>query len=91
LIGLPAYARHKSKQKRGSGFSYIGEVIDDTENMLITKKATQTKKYIKKEYIFRFKLPTKTNGTHDLLELDGTKIVGRPENRLRNLKRKRRF
>lgn len=89
LIGLSADA--KAKQKRHSDFSHIGVVIDDTENMLITKKGTHTKKYVKKDYIFRFQLPTKNNGTHDLLEVDGSKIVGRPENRLRNLKRKRRF
>ena len=89
LIGFPAYA--KLKRKRHSDFSHIGVVIDDTENMLITKKGTHTKKYVKKDYIFRFELPTKNNRTRDLLEVDGSKIVGRPENRLRNLKRKRRF
>lgn len=89
LIGFPAFA--KLKQTRHSDFSYIGVVIDDTENMLITKKRTSKKKYVKKDYIFRFQLPTKKKGTHDLLEVDGLKIVGCPENRLRNLKRKRRF
>jgi RNase P/RNase MRP subunit p29 len=91
LIGLETFAKAKSKKKKVSSFSYIGNVIDDTENMLITKNDTTIKKYIKKEYMFRFQLPTKNNGTHDLLEVDGSKIVGSPENRLRKLKRKKRF
>ncbi|TFF99805.1 MAG: hypothetical protein EU541_03950 [Promethearchaeota archaeon] len=88
LIGLRAYAQHKSKRK---GFSYIGIIINDTENMLITKHENTIKKYIKKEYIFRFHLPINEKRTHDLLEVDGSKLVGRPENRLRHLKKKRRF
>jgi len=91
LIGLKAFAKHKSKKYHSAKFFSIGVVIDDTENMLITEYETTIKKYIKKEYIFRFQLPTKNDGTYDLLEVDGSKIVGSPENRLRKLKRKKRF
>lgn len=91
LIGFKALAKHKSKQNCRASFSTIGVVIDDTENMLITKHETTIKKYIKKEYIFRVQLPTKHDGTCDFVEIDGSKIVGSPENRLRKLKRKKRF
>jgi RNase P/RNase MRP subunit p29 len=82
LIGFNIYAKLKSKTDN-SEFTYIGIVIDESSNMLIIENAKKIKKYIKKDYIFRFKL----NG--DLLEVDGSKIVGIPENRLRSLKKKK--
>ncbi|TXT65941.1 MAG: Ribonuclease P protein component 1 [Promethearchaeota archaeon] len=90
LIGLDAYAKPKSHPR--AEFSYLGSVIDDTENMLITENYNDRKKYIKKKYIFRILIP---NQSQDMkkrwLEFDGEKIVGRPENRLRSLKKKRRL
>ncbi|GAG75704.1 unnamed protein product, partial [marine sediment metagenome] len=50
---------------------------------LISEKNNEIKKYIKKDYIFRFALD---NG---MLEVNGSKIVGIPENRLRSLKKKK--
>ena len=82
LIGFEVKARLKSKSK-DTEFSDVGVVIDDTQNMLITEKNNVRKKFIKKDYDFRFKL---NNGT---LEVNGTKILGNPENRLRNLKKKK--
>jgi RNase P/RNase MRP subunit p29 len=82
LIGFEVKARLKSKSK-DTDFLDIGVVIDDTQNMLITEKNNVRKKFIKKDYEFRFKL---NNGT---LEVNGTKILGIPENRLRNLKKKK--
>ena len=84
LIGFHIYAKLKSKLGISS-FSYIGVVIDETYNMLITEKENEVKKYIKKDYIFRIKL------NEDLLEVDGSKIIGIPENRLRRLKKKKRM
>lgn len=84
LIGFHTYAKLKSKAE-SSDFNYLGIIIDETNNMLIIEKTNQIKKYIKKDYIFRFKL------NEDLLEVDGTKIVGIPENRLRSLKKKKRM
>jgi len=60
-----------------------GVVIDDTQNMLISEKNNEIKKYIKKDYIFRFTLDD------GMLEVNGSKIVGIPENRLRSLKKKK--
>ena len=82
LIGFHAYAKLKSK-RINIGFFDIGEIIDETNNILITIKSDIIKKYIKKDYMFRIKLED------SLLELDGSKIVGLPENRLRSLKKKK--
>ena len=91
LIGIQVYARLKSKRNIGK-FSYIGEVIDETRNMLITEKEKKVKKYIKKDYVFRFKITDFKNSEEDnYLEVQGNKVVGLPVNRLRSLKKKRRW
>ncbi len=82
LIGFKVEARLKSKPVNAK-FLDAGVVIDDTRNMLISEKKNIVKKYIKNDYIFRFKL---NDGT---LEVNGSKIVGIPENRLRSLKKKK--
>ena len=84
LIGL--HARVRRKDREGKEFKDAGEVVDETRNMLLTNKRGKKKKYIKKDHVFRFKLDDDR-----LLEVDGTKIVGRPEDRLRSLKKKRYF
>ena len=91
LIGIQAYARLNSK-KNSQNFPYIGNIIDETRNMLITEREGKVKKYIKKDYIFRFKITNLRNDEEDyLLEAPGIKIVGLPVNRLRSLKKKRWF
>ncbi|MFX1315327.1 MAG: ribonuclease P protein subunit [Promethearchaeota archaeon] len=82
LIGLCVDLKPKSKPN-DSDFSDGGVVIDDTKNMLITQKNNVIKKYIKKDHIFRFKLEG------SILEVNGSKIVGIPINRLRSLKKKK--
>ncbi|MFX1574023.1 MAG: ribonuclease P protein subunit [Promethearchaeota archaeon] len=89
LIGIHAFAKIKSKST-DTKFSDIGIIIDDTKNMLITEKGNKIKKYIKKNYLFRFKIPKFDNEDNDYyLEVLGNKIVGHPLNRLRSLKKKR--
>jgi RNase P/RNase MRP subunit p29 len=89
LIGMNTFAQSISKEKK---FLDIGVVIDETRNMLITEKDNKIKKYIKKEFIFRFNLPDyKKDGIDYYLEVQGKKIVGFPMNRLRSLKKKRRL
>jgi RNase P/RNase MRP subunit p29 len=91
LIGIQAYARLKSK-KNNEEFKYIGIVIDETKNMLITDREDKIKRYIKKDYIFRFKIPNFENKEDDYcLEVQGNKIIGLPVNRLRSLKKRRWF
>jgi len=82
LIGFKVYAKLKTK-KTDTDFLDIGSVIDDTQNILITEKNYEIKKYIKKDYTFRFILD------EGMLEVDGNKIIGIPENRLRSLKKKK--
>ncbi|HUW91471.1 MAG TPA: ribonuclease P protein subunit [Candidatus Nanopelagicaceae bacterium] len=82
LIGFRVQAKLKSKPT-DSKFMDVGVVIDDTQNILISEKNNEIKKYIKKDYIFRFTLD---NG---MLEVNGSKIIGIPENRLRSLKKKK--
>ncbi|MBA7532071.1 hypothetical protein ES705_24297 [subsurface metagenome] len=91
LIGIKAYAKLKSK-KIDTAFLDIGVVIDDTRNMFITEKENKVKKYIKKDYVFRFKLTNyKNDGEDYFLEVQGSEVVGLPVNRLRSLKKKRWF
>ena len=82
LIGFQAYLKPKFKSKE-SEFQNKGIIIDETRNLVIIQNKNQIKKYIKKDFIFRFTINT------GLLEVDGSKIVGKPENRLRSLKKKK--
>jgi RNase P/RNase MRP subunit p29 len=82
LIGFEVFLKLKSKIKE-SDYLINGIIIDETKNLVIIQNNNQIKKYIKKDYIFRFKID------NDLLEIDGSKIVGKPENRLRSLKKKK--
>jgi RNase P/RNase MRP subunit p29 len=93
LIGFEAYMKSKSRKKESQSFKYMGVIINDTENLLYIKTQNQEiKKFIKKNYIFRIKIPKQNQDTKPhMLEFDGSKIVGRPENRLRHLKKKKRF
>jgi RNase P/RNase MRP subunit p29 len=89
LIGIKAYAKLESKKDKAE-FSDIGVIIDDTKNMLITQKENKVKKYIKKNYVFRFNLPNYSESNEEnYIEVRGEDIVGFPVNRLRSLKKKR--
>jgi RNase P/RNase MRP subunit p29 len=82
LIGFEVEIKLKSKSNN-SKFIDAGVVIDDTQNMLVSDKNNIRKKYIKKDHIFRFKL------NDGMLEVNGSKLIGIPENRLRSLKKKK--
>lgn len=91
LIGLKVQAQKKNNPRQD--FNDLGEVSDETYNLLITstgidiKTNQQTfKKYIKKNYIFRFELPTENEIL--IVEVDGNKILKRPENRIKLLRKK---
>ena len=91
LIGINAYSKPLSKFEK-KAFSNIGFIINETKNMLITEKDNKIKKYIKKDHIFRFEIPNYKNDFNDYyLEVIGNKIVGLPVNRLKSLKKRRRF
>jgi len=82
LIGFKVKIKLKSKKKLLE-FKDIGIIIDETKNLIITEKDNQIKKYIKKDHVFRLMLD------EEVLEIDGSKLIGTPENRLRSLKKKR--
>ncbi len=82
LIGFKVEARLKSKPDNAK-FLDAGVVIDDTQNMLISEKNKIIKNYIKSDYTFRFML------NDGMLEVNGSKLIGIPENRLRSLKKKK--
>jgi len=89
LIGIQAYIKLISN-KTNEKFTDIGIVIDETKNMIVTEKEDKIKKYIKKDYLFRFKIPNNKNNEDDYcIEVHGTKIIGLPVNRLRSLKKRR--
>ena len=88
LIGFSAKVRPKSKTKE-ENYTDIGHIINETHNMVISQKENHVKKYIKQDHIFRFTLTPKKGGPEIEMEVDGTKIVGHPINRLRSLRKKR--
>ena len=80
LIGFRVLVKHKKSKAR---FIDNGVIIDDTKNLLIVKEDNKTKKLVKKDYQFRVLFEG------GILEIDGDKIIGVPENRLRSLKKKK--
>jgi RNase P/RNase MRP subunit p29 len=92
MIGLDAWIKHKYKTKPQE-FIPIGRVIDETYNLIITSKMDNPedyhqdkKKYIKENYVFRFNVPQDQDGNL-LVEVDGTKLLKRPENRIKQIRK----
>ena len=92
MIGLNVWIKNKFKAKPQE-FIPIGKVIDETYNLIITSTMDNpedyrqdTKKYLKQNYLFRFQLPNAING-YDLLEVDGVKLLKRPENRIKQIRK----
>lgn len=89
LIGIHAFAKSTSRSG-DNNFSPIGIVVDETRDMIITEKDNKIKKFIKKDYIFRFEISQFMDDEVEYhLEVQGNKIIGLPVNRLRSLKKKR--
>ena len=85
LIGLNVELIHTSdKQLIGRK----GLIIDETKNMFIIDFETQTNskraKIVKKDCTFRFTLPS-----GEMVDVEGRIIKDKPENRLKNIIRKR--
>lgn len=95
LIGLPVRARQKSGKKKrrkrkcpphSQTYRTTGTVVDETKHLLVieTYEQHEEKKFIKVRNMFRFTLP---DGS--VVEVDGDRIAGRPEDRLKNIRKKR--
>jgi ribonuclease P protein subunit POP4 len=75
LIGLDAkITRTKDPTLKG----IQSTVVDETRNMITLRRKDETLRVPKNVSTFRFRL---RNGT--LVEVDGARLVGRPENRLK--------
>ena len=92
LIGLEIYVKNKNPKLK-SEFIYAGKVIDETYNLIISsieedpkKYDANQKKFIKKNYIFRFEISTESEII--TIEIDGSKIQKLPENRIKSLRKK---
>lgn len=90
VIGLKVEV--KSKNIKNDGFKSAGIVVDETYNTIIASQEVEPKNYlknnkiyIKNHNIFRFEL--KTEKKIMIIEVDGEKILKRPENRVKLLKK----
>ncbi|MCP4762810.1 MAG: ribonuclease P protein subunit [archaeon] len=97
LIGLNVWVKIKNSKKNQNNQEFFsgGIVIDETYNTLITSHEENPMNYnkiqkifIKKNHIFRFELENTTEII--TIEVDGKKLLKRPENRLKMLRKKRR-
>ena len=55
-----------------------GKIVNETKNMFIIETKSTTKKIIKNQIKMKLKFKNKT------VEIDGKKLVGAPENRIKN-------
>ena len=86
LIGMEIYARSKSNPTWCEFYS-LGECVDETKNTLHCRTQSGQKIYIKSQFIFQIWLP-QDSGEKILLEFDGSKIVGNPEQRIKLIRKK---
>jgi ribonuclease P protein subunit POP4 len=81
FVGLKARVV-KSRQLNYKNIS--GTVIDETRNTLIIRHKNEDKVIVKNVSVFHFNF---LDGT--IIEIDGNVIIGRPEDRLKKLVRRR--
>jgi len=81
LIGL------KAKVVKSNNPSYVGisgSVVDETRNTLVIKHESRDKIVVKDQAVFQFTLPSST-----VIEVEGSAILGRPEDRVKRQIRRR--
>jgi len=77
----------KAKVVQGSNPSYIGilgRVLDETRNTFTILHKEKEKVIVKETSVFHFTLPDET-----VIEVDGKVLVGRPEDRVKKVVRRR--
>jgi len=79
LIGLDVeVVKHSSRSLEG----LKGRVVDETRNTLLVETQSGERKRVPKLYgLFKFRLPSGRS-----VVVDGTQILGRPEDRLKRVK-----
>ena len=85
LIGRELDAKHKTNPK-WSTFKSLGTVWNETRNTLYFHESGEIKQYIKDHFLFRCNLP-QPQGISKIVEFDGKKIIGRPEQRIKKIKK----
>lgn len=88
LIGVSLDAKHKFNPSWDT-FRPIGLVEDETRNTLVIQTESGHKIFLKDQYHFRVWL-CQPNGSSKLLQFDGQKIIGRPETRIKQIRKIRR-
>lgn len=85
LIGRELDAKHKTNPK-WSTFRKLGTVLNETRNTLFVKNSHQIKQYVKDHFIFRCWL-LQPHGIAKCVEFDGNKVIGKPEQRIKKLRK----
>ncbi|MDQ1280201.1 MAG: ribonuclease protein subunit [Thermoproteota archaeon] len=80
LIGLSAGVAHSSNPY---DLGLRGKIVDETKNTLLIFDGVKKRMIPKDTAIFSFILPDKS-----ITEVDGKKIIGRPDERIKNVRRK---
>jgi RNase P/RNase MRP subunit p29 len=88
MIGVILYAKHKYNPT-WTEFRIIGKVVDETKFTLVVQNGQGIRIFIKNQYLFQSWIPA-GSGQIQLIQFDGTKLVGLPEVRIKNLKKIRR-
>ena len=70
------------KAKNKSLNNMKGKIIDETRNMVMVQTDSGVKRVIKDQASFRIK------SEKDLIEIEGIKLVNRPEDRLKRVRKK---
>ena len=90
LIGRELYGKSKQNSK-WTDFRKIGIIVDETKNTVKLKENIATgctiKQYIKDHFIFRCWLPQQEEDSY-CVEFDGQKILGRPGQRIKKIRKK---
>jgi len=81
LIGLPVKVLWSPNE---SLIGLKGRVIDETMNLLVLETSKGIKKILKKDTILLFTLPGEIK-----VKVDGKVLVGRPEDRVKRIPKKR--
>lgn len=85
LIGREMYAKHKSLPTWRE-FLHLGVVIDETKHTLRIRSDGKIRTFVKNQYIFQCWIVD--GGQEFLVEFDGNKIHGRPEQRIKLIRKK---
>ncbi|HMF33662.1 MAG TPA: ribonuclease P protein subunit [Candidatus Lokiarchaeia archaeon] len=86
LIGLPVWVYRINPAESSQSPVVGGVVVDETHQMLVVETSEKKRKWIiKQTHKFRFTLPQP--GGPVVVEVDGNLLWGRPEKRLKRMRK----